>query len=92
MKPAGATLERPSVGRGLLIVALDVIGSGAVAFYVWRLTGVWGQSDSNPPICSNYYGATVDCSVDGPVRAAVFALFVVLLFGSIWIQRRWRII
>lgn len=91
MKPASVERERPSVGRGLLIVALDVVGAGAVAFYVWHTFGVLGQSDSYPPICTNSYG-TVDCSVDGPVRAAAFTLFLVLLFGSIWIQRRRRII
>lgn len=85
--------ERISGGRRaawvVAVLTLDV----AVAAGLWLVTlrnlMVWNQTDTRPPQCSNYYGRSMSCDSNDTVAQLIsLGVVVVVLFGSLWIERR----
>lgn len=71
---------------GRIVVAL---GCGvAAAYLVVHQFGVAGQSDVNPPICTNSFGNEIGCEADSIVRPIAWALLVVVPTVLMLLQSR----
>jgi hypothetical protein len=70
--------------RILLLGVLDVAVAGAVAIGVFRLIGASSGDDTNPPVCSNYAGGNVSCSLTAPV--VMLPTFAIVLFALVAFQ------
>jgi fucose permease len=65
--------------RMLVLAAADLCVASAVAVGLWLVFGVFSRFESNPPICSNAFGGTIDCSLDTPSRVAQLVVFGIVL-------------
>ena len=80
------------MGRKVVIVVLDVVVAGTIALLIHRQFDVYGIDDTNPPSCSNYFGATISCArQDSVIDVVAVAVLCVVLFGALAYQRarRW---
>lgn len=73
--------------RAVLWVVLDLCVAAVVAVVFWANVGITGQSDTNPPTCTTASG-TIDCSLEGPLRAAQVVVFLAVLAGLV----TWQVI
>jgi hypothetical protein len=64
-----------------LLGAVDLCLALALGLGFWFVFGVFAVGESNPPICANYFGHSVDCSLEGPMDLARYVLFGVLFAG-----------
>ena len=78
------------MNRGLAVRgAVDlVIAVGVGVLIVW-LFDVAGQSDSMPPVCTNRFGATIDCGQHDWVGIVAWSAVGVVLL-SLWSFHAWR--
>jgi len=83
--------------RGFWIrrAAADLACGALLAFLVFQLFRVSGQSDVNPPVCSNSLGNVIECDRDPAVRLIALAVLVgvpvILLVVQVWLRRRPRV-
>jgi len=73
---------RHKVARLVLLGAVDLCLAVALALGFWFVFGVFSVGESDPPICANYFGHSVDCALEGPMDLARYVLFGVL-FASL---------
>jgi hypothetical protein len=65
----------------VLLGAVDLSLALALALGFWFVFGVFSVGESAPPICANYFGHSVDCSLEGPIDLARYVMFGVLFAG-----------
>ena len=73
--------QERNVKRLLTLGAIDLVVAVVAGSLVLYLFAVTGGQDSNPPVCTNRFGNTVDCGQDDWARPAAWAIFGVLLLG-----------
>lgn len=72
--------------RFAAVAIVDVIAATIAAVGLWLCFGVSTVLESNPPICSTYFGRHVDCALETPWRIAEVAVFVAALAGLVGVQ------
>lgn len=81
---AGDRLVEPTrtqrLGRLLLIGVVDVAVAVALGTVASLAFGAWAGNDSNPPVCSNYWGRNVACTLTYPV---IFVPTFVVVVGAL---------
>lgn len=81
--------QRFHVFRSVALVLVDLAAAAGAWLITLRNLAVWSELDSNPPICSNYYGRTMRCDTSDVIaHLAAMGAFLVVLVGLLWLERR----
>lgn len=75
-------------GSWIRRAVVDLACGALLAFLVLRLFGVSGQSDVNPPVCTNASGNVIDCGADTVVRAVALVVLVAVPALLLAVQAR----